>query len=398
MKYSPELQIQIDDVYACPGSCPGCILAANERKSLYPDMSQEIMNLSFEKLGEYVKTLKDIDSINITFGIADHLRMEDDYLKKIHKFGNDLITKDANLTNEKSAVFFTTSLIGKAKLLIPRLEKIANHNLEIPYYPIAVLDPAKLYNGNFGAIYEGNILKTKEIFGKVDLAINLSEEAINKISPKALHDFAADNGFSEITVNWTPTPGNIKYTGENLEYLAKWLIDFDNEIEKNKICETSYSPVLKKAIDTVLCISSPENLPELKQVLNEILNETFKKSIEIDHLGNLLPKLEAVGDITYGDRFKLPDFGHLSTDSIKNLLEKSIPRTQMMIMGIYSKMPNCMNCKHLPICATTGFHVHTHVLKNNKNRQKCPHVASELFDHFLEERIQNDLNREKLSA
>ena len=86
MKYARELQIQIDDVYACPGNCAGCILVADERRTRTPDMSERLLRLSMNRLDAYIPTLDNLEYINLTYGIGDHLRMDQDYLKLLHKW------------------------------------------------------------------------------------------------------------------------------------------------------------------------------------------------------------------------------------------------------------------------------------------------------------------------
>ena len=381
MSYARELQIQIDDVYACPGNCAGCILATDERRVTAPDMSEALMALSFERLDGYIPTLSNLEYINLTFGIGDHLRMPQSYLKRLHVMGADLLERHG-YDDARNAVFFTTSLIGKAELLMPRLEELAIHDRKVRFYPIAVLDPAKLYDRNFGAVYEGNILRTKQLFGKVHLAINLSAEAIARITPQDLHDFAAENDFDEVTVNWTPTPGNLANTAPAIDNLADWLIAFNRCVVEGERIGSSFAPVLRRSIDAVMCQADGENgnftLPTLRQSVDDILPETVRKSIEIDHHGNLLPKLEAVGDITHGERFDLPTLGNLREAPIEVLLDRAMTPLKARVMAIHSRHAACATCPHLPICAITGFHVQTHVFTHHlpTSHDACPHVAA----------------------
>ena len=394
MKYARELQIQIDDVYACPGNCAGCILVADERRTRTPDMSERLLRLSMDRLDAYIPTLDNLEYINLTYGIGDHLRMDQDYLKLLHSLGADLLEKHG-YDDPKNAVFFTTSLIGKADILLPRLEELAHHDRRVQFYRIAVLDPAKLYNKNFGAVYEGNILRAKELFGKVDLAINLSAEAIERITPQELHDFAAENEFDEVTINWTPTKANIAHTAPCIDDLADWLIAFNRAVVSAERIGSSFAPVLRRSIDAVMC-QADDDLPTLQQAVNDVLPETIRKSIEIDHLGNLLPKLEAVGDITHGDRFGLPTLGNINKGEIADLLGTAMSPLKARVMGIHSSSPACVDCPHLAVCAVTGFHVQTHILGPRAGRETgCPHVAAKLIDHFMDEAVIADELRQE---
>ncbi|MEO0392065.1 MAG: hypothetical protein AAF213_02330 [Pseudomonadota bacterium] len=390
MKFARELQIQIDDVYACPGNCAGCILVADERRTRTPDMSERLLRLSIDRLSDYIPTLDHLEYINLTYGIGDHLRMDQDYLKLLHELGADLLERHG-FDAPKNAVFFTTSLIGKADILMPRLEELARHQRRVQFYPIAVLDPAKLYSKNFGAVYEGNILRTKELFGKVDLAINLSAEAIERITPQDLHDFAAENEFDEVTINWTPTKANKEFTAPCIDDLAGWLIDFNRAVIAGDKIGSSFAPVLRRSIDAVMCGADGDTMPTLQQAVNDVLPETIRKSIEIDHLGNLLPKLEAVGDITHGERFGLPTLGNINQAPIQELLGDAMAPLKARVIGIHSRSAACASCDNLAICSVTGFHVATHILGPRADRTTgCPHVAAQLIDHFKQEAVAAD--------
>jgi len=379
-----ELQIQIDDVYACPGNCGGCVLAAEERRATRPDMTPETLELVFRRLDDYLGQLEGLDVVNITFGIADHLRMDDAYLATIYQYGRDLLVRHGH-DRPGNALFFTTSLIGKPELLLPRLEKLRALHDRVPIYPIAVLDPAKLYNKNFGAVYEDNILRTKALFGQVDLAINLSDEAIARITPQELHDFAADHGFREVTLNWTPTSGNLARTFGAVETLKDWLFAFLEAVDSGQRIGSSLDPVFLRSINALLCqAKSPDNLPTMIEALGAILPTTIRHSLQIDHEGWLLPKLEAIGDITHGSRFDLPALGHLGDAPIAELLSGAMPGLMRRIIRLHSQSRACMACPHIAICAINGFHVYQHVARDliDPEQTECAHVAAALIDRY----------------
>lgn len=379
-----ELQIQIDDVYACPGNCGGCVLAADERRATVPDMRPDILDLVYHRFDEYLAGLPRVDHIIITYGIADHLRMQDEYLADICQRADDVLTRHG-YTGPGNAIFFTTSLIGKTDQLLPRLERLHARPRNVPCYPIAVLDPAKLYNRNFGAVYEGNILRTKALFGQVDLAINLSDEAIARITPQDLHDFAADNGFREVTLNWTPTDGNLDRTFGNVPALTQWLFDFLAAVDDGGRIGSSLDPVFLRSIDAVYCQShDADRLPTMMEALTSIVPMTIRHSLQIDHEGYLLPKLEAVGDMTHGSRFGLPHLGHLSAAPIEQLLDRAMPGLLTRVARLHSTTRACMQCPHTPICAINGFHVYQHVARDRIDHDSpdCPHLAAALIARY----------------
>lgn len=395
--YSNELQLEIDDVYACPGHCPGCVLSTLERKSNKPDMSFEILSTSIKKLIDYIPTLSNLEKVNLTYGIADHFLMSNEYLEKTYHLGADLIEK-TGFKNEYNGVFFTASMIGKHELIMKKVKFLHDISLKrgVRFYVIAVLDPKNLYHKSFAQTYAKNIVETHKLIGKVDLSINLSEEAIDKISPQELYDFAVLNEFDEVTINWTPTEDNIKYVYFNQDKLAQWLIDFDTLLSQNEKLTTSYRPVIKKTINNLMC-NRQDNLDyNLKNDISMNLSELVKKSIQIDDKGNIFPKYEAIGDISHTPRLGIPAWGNIMEDkTIDNIINHGLKNTEKFIIKQFTKDP-CLSCEFNSFCANSGFHIYNYVLNKfadkemiNKNIKDldCYHIAKKLFQHYYMQEI-----------
>lgn len=395
MRKAPELQVQIDDVHACHGLCPGCILVSAERRAVRPDMSDETLDLAILKLREYAASLPRLNRVNLTFGIGDHLIMPETYIRRIHSAGASVV-RDADPVDRKhSAVFFTTSLIGKPKEVIGKLSACrSQRDADVPLLPIVVLDPRLLHALKFGPHYKDMIAGVKDIFGKVDLTINLSDEAVANMGPKEFVSFAIANGFDEITVNWTPTIGNAAMTCGNLPATLDWLLGFDDLMQSNPGITSSFHPVLRGAIDAAMCASDGDNLPPLIATVADVVPETIRKSIQIDNLGNILPKFEAIGDIAHSARFGLKPIGHLREGSIEEQIEAAIPDLQRRIIRAH-RHGQCMSCPVSGICGATGFHVLTHVMNKTgiADNGRCPHVARDLIERLLDRAIKADTER-----
>lgn len=400
MKYSNEIQLEIDDVYACPGHCPGCVLSSIERKTREPDLKFETLEKAIHKLTEYIPTLSHIEKVNLTYGIGDHFLMDSDYLGKTYNLGADLIEK-TQLKNQYNGVFFTASMIGKYENISPKINHLATLSKErgVPFYIIAVLDPKHLYNKNFADVYKKNIIYANEITGKVDLAINLSKEAIDNISPQELYEFSKMNHFDEVTINWTPTDDNLNYVYFNQQKLVKWLIEFDEIIKIKNDLDTSYRPVILKTLSNIMCGANDwgndlyiDFLPSIKNNLDELV----QKSLQIDHLGNIFPKYEAIGDIAHTPRIDIPAWGNITEDkSIREIVERSRNKTIRFIQKQFLKQP-CSTCEFKSLCANSGFHIYNHILDNppvgikdlinsNIDENQCPHSAKSLFKHYLKQ-------------
>jgi hypothetical protein len=387
-----ELQVQIDDVYACHGSCGGCVLSALERRATVPDMPPAVLDLAVARLAEYAASLGRLDRVNVTFAVADHLLMPNDYILRLHEMGASVIRAAAPADRSHSAVFFTTSLVGKPEDVAGRLRAIRSAAAsDVPLLPIVVLAPALLHAAKFGPAYRDLILEAKALFGKVDLSINLSDEAVAEMSPGELMGFATGNGFDEVTVNWTPNLVNADKTCGDIAATAAWLLAFDDLLSGNPGVSTSFRPVLERTVAATMCRGDGAP-PTLRSTVEDILPETIRRSVEVDHTGALLAKLEAVGDIFHADRFGMRPLGRLADAPIAELVARAIPDVQKRVLAAHAAFRACVECPVAGVCAGTGFHVVNRVmqLKGLRGAEDCPHVARALLERLVAEAGERD--------
>jgi hypothetical protein len=403
-KFSNEFQIEIDDVYGCPGHCPGCVLSTLEKKSTQPDMDFNLLKLSIEKLIPYVKSLKNIEKLNLTYGIADHFLMSNEYLEKTYHLGADLL-EQTEMNNGQNGIFFSASMIGKHNNIMNKVEYLYNISKKrgVPFYIIAVLDPKNLFRKNFSEIYKNNIIKTNYLIGKVDLSINLSEEAIDNISPQEIYDFTIYNQFNELTINWIPTNDNINYVYFNQDKLKNWLIELDKIIEKNgEKISTSYRTVILRTINSIMC-NADSNLEncfqdEIKMKLRELIG----KSIQISDKGDIFPKYEAIGDIPHSPRLGIEAWGNIKENkSIEEIINQGLKKTEKFILKQFIKNP-CLSCNFNKFCSNSGFHIYNHILSKNPlikdkvnkqiNKSNCYHIGKEMFSYYYEKEITKTLD------
>jgi len=383
-----ELQIQIDDVYACLGQCSGCVLAPEERRTMSSDMTPETMDLAIRRLREHAAASGPLERVNLTFGIADHLLIGVDYMRHIHALGSSVIEAGDPSDRDHSAVFFTTSLVGKPQSVIAMLRETRSQlESDVPFIPLVVLDGRLIKAAKFGPMWREMVLAAKDLFGKVDLSTNLSTDAVGCMSPEELATFAARNGFDEVTVNWAPTMRNASSTLGDVTAIKEWLLEFDQLAEKRHSLTTSFRPVIARTINSIMC--GDGHAPSLVNAVEQIVPETIRKSIEIDHLGYLLPKFEAIGDITHADRHGLSPLGNIRDGSIASIIDRAMPRVLSKIIGIHAQGA-CSICRHSAVCAGTGFHIATHVarrsgISHTASEEACPHVAFAVVDRIARE-------------
>jgi hypothetical protein len=378
-----ELQVQIDDVYACLGLCAGCVLSPEERRGKSPDMSSDVLELAISRLTDHAEAMRPLKRVNVTFAIADHILMGADYMKRIHALGAKIVRAGEPSSMEYSGVFFTTSLVGKPAKVMDMLKDVRESiENDVPFIPLVVLDGRVVNATKFGAQWKEMVLYAKNLFGKVDLNTNLSVEAISTMSPSELLGFAEGNGFDDVTVNWTPTLANANSTLSDNEAMAKWLLEFDELVRLRGDITTGYGQYLDRVVENAIRDRGEDAASGMIDYVKALVPETVRKSIEVDHYGNLLAKFEAVGDIPHSPRHGLKPLGHLSEGSIDEILERGQTAMMRNVIAQHARGA-CLACDYSAVCAVTGFHISTGVARRtgkNETTGECPHVARPLIE------------------
>ena len=375
-----ELQVQIDDVYACLGLCAGCVLSPDERKGKTPDMPADILELTVSRLVAHASAMRPLKRVNVTFAIADHILMGADYMKRIHALGSEIVRAGQPSTMDYSGVFFTTSLVGKPAKVMEMLSDVkAGIDTDVPFIPLVVLDGRVVNATKFGGQWKEMVVFAKDLFGKVDLNTNLSVEAISTMSPGELLAFAADNGFDDVTVNWTPTLANAGATLSDSAAMSAWLLEFDGLVRQRGDITTGYGQYLDRVVENAVMSRGRDGSSGMAEYVMNVVPETIRKSVEIDHRGNLLAKFEAVGDIPHAPRHGFRPLGHVSEGSIDEILDRSRSAMLRDVVMQHSRGP-CVTCDYNAVCAVTGFHVSSGVArKSGYAGEGCPHVARDLI-------------------
>jgi hypothetical protein len=109
------------------------------------------------------------------------------------------------------------------------------------------------------------------------------------------------------------------------------------------------------------------------------------KSLQFDHEGRVFPKWEAIGDVPHNERFGFQDWGSVVEQDLSILVAEGLKKSMRSVVKTLNKSSVCTQCEFAGFCATTGFHVYTHVLNENRvaDHGDCPHVAKRLIK-FLE--------------
>lgn len=370
-----ELQIEIDDVYSCGGKCPGCVLSDDERKVYQPDMAPNVFDTVTSSVFNYMKLMRENDRanrVNITYGIGDHFRMSEDYLRHIILRAKGMISK-AGYLDGFSSVFVSTSMIDTMSVIKSRIDIMAEQDGAVPVIPLVVFDPLKIHT-TYSDNYVEGILYARDKFKRIDLSINLSDEVISILSPTELFDFAKRHGFEDVTINWVPSIYNIKATTGKTEELTKWLIDFHLIIKGTGI-ETSYVPVLERLIKNF-------NIDTTRTDIISGIKETVQRSIQVDHEGVLFPKMEGIGDVPHNNRTGFPTYGLISADTdIEDKINSNIHKTIVSVMEAHMKNRACLSCHNINRCMMSGFHAYVKVSQGSDD--KCPCPAFDLIESVV---------------
>jgi hypothetical protein len=262
---------------------------------------------------------------------------------------------------------------------------------DVPFIPLVVLDGRVVNATKFGAQWKEMVLYAKQLFGKIDLNTNLSVEACGLMSPSELLAFAADNGFDDVTVNWTPTLANASATLSDNDVIAAWLLAFDELVRERGDITTGYGQYLDRVVENAIRDRGSDGASGMADYVKAVVPETIRKSVEVDHLGNVLAKFEAVGDIPHAPRHGLRPLGHLSDGSVDDILAKG---QQLMLRNVISQHARgaCLTCDYNAVCAVTGFHVSTGVARKTGRKETavdCPHVARPLIEAAYRRALRN---------
>jgi MoaA/NifB/PqqE/SkfB family radical SAM enzyme len=376
-----ELQVEIDDVYQCPGKCPGCIISSDDRVDTKGELISEADLLLYsDRIANYSLTLNELSVVNLTYGIGDHINCSNEHLVNLYNIGSRIVS----LGNIQGTIGITMALIGKTDIIKSRLLEFKNSiSGDVDIAPIVVIDPLKIENIVFKKVYLDNITAVKEIFGKIEFVVNLSVPSIEAMSPSTLYDLCNKFNVEELTINWSPNKFNIESTAQNTHLVSKWLIELDKLIRplinsNSKFIDFGYRNVMEQTIKSV----NDGDAISPKLSLSSMYSNTIKHSILINHKGEVYPKMEAVGDVSYSDHFNYDPYKNIHEESISNIIDFYDKSKKAEIFRPFMYSP-CKACEYSKYCITTGFHIYTKLL-HSSNSDACPHVAYDLFEYYSE--------------
>jgi hypothetical protein len=381
--HEARLLLTIEDVMSCPGQCPGCLTSLQDRRTREPSMKPHIMNTLIDRIDAYLDVETGFRSLETIFVIGDHLYLPEEYMQGVYqKFIDRFIDR---LPHDDSRFIFSAALYQHYDQVMPILERhMAKSNERFPMQMNCVLDPLnikarpKLWEEQLKIIRAAK----SELGMPVDVSMNLSVQATQSISPKEYRDLVKELGLQEVILNWTPSVNNSVYTNYDLVTIESWIREFTGLLEKDRSITADYIEALRGKAEAIQGLS-------LNEALEYTIRPLLKHYLYIDYEGNILPRLDGVGDIAHHKAFGYKPTYNVLSHSLKEAagnLYREVSR--QMIKS--TTQPACMGCQHKDLCTVSGYHVYTDFLRHTKkmdilknsplHQNRCPHVGKAVFD------------------
>jgi len=371
----------LETALACPGQCPGCMIPATLRRGREPAMPTDRVDQALAAFGRQITDLGDIHSVEFNCGIADHMILGGDYLASLYDRFLGLCDTPG-LTNEDSEFEFTTALYGSEAKLLATLERMARAaEGRLPIKPVVVIDPTlrrvapKLWREQ-----QAMLAKALQVFGNpVDVAINLSLQAVDAMTPAEMFDLFLDRAVPEFKVNWVPTAGNLADTAAELDRIEDWLIAYmqlaaDSAFPQNAEL-ISVTRSLLEGADQGLGDDA-----DLTEHLTAVCRRHVPAHLFVTADGSVSALMEAVGDIPFHPAQGLVPVAHLDQGPLQPQIERAIPRLVATLVRGVSR-PACGACPHRLACAGSAYPAYAHVLRKAGSRpDRCPHPGRRVFD------------------
>lgn len=371
-----NLQIGIENMTRCPGSCQGCLMTAEERKTgrLW---SPDVLKCAATWIKGYLdhwfinQSQDTIESVSLFLGPGDHLELVDDEIRQLIDF-------IVAATDNRATAIVTMSAIGKFEIIKRKIDLF--YDLSVHYglslFPQFVFDPLKSMRNLFKISYAENITYCRTKFGSVELTINLGPDVIEKISPKQLHQILVENDFRQIELNILPTNQSDQIFKPIWIKLIDWVIEFYNRWDLDQNYELNFAPVLYEIMQLV----QGQNLT---QQIRSHIKESLWHNLYIENNGHIFyAQHGVVGNLVpLSSRFNRLPVGHIEETVDKGLndyFHKAEPMANKMLAR-YMRSVHCHHCEFRNTCLMTGCFsfINLNFIKNED--ADCPLMIKPLF-------------------
>lgn len=356
-----NIQILLETVLRCGGTCSGCALASLERleKSQinWEDLQQRFKDVNALLTKE---NFDDVESVTVFLGQGDHFLLSDEDIILFMSHLKGMIPEGLRT---KSNTFITASAIGKNEDTFRKMDLFYRLSIEnkTPFFIQVVFDPKKIVvDKSFKKIYLNNILYFKKKCGMTELTVNLGEDVFNSMNAQYFHDWIIENGFIHVEMNWVFNIQTQQMWKEKSSQMLSWLQDLLILNAKEHLYEINFIPFLSKIIN--------DKKLSMEDVISNI-EKSLGNNFYIDSKGNQYPSQVGMINnlIPIKERLSQSDALPLRSHAVK-------------IYNSFMKNKTCSSCQYLNTCAQTGV---VSWLKYEKEG-KCPSNLKGFMD-FLEQ-------------
>ena len=354
-----NFQIAIETATQCGGDCTGCALTAIERHTP-SEIKKEALIKKLETAMQYIQTQSEsnqIESITLFFGQGDHFLLSHESLACLQNTVGEFWPEHLK---EKTVFLLTASAITKKTEFQSKAHQVKNIGLshQCNWFIQVVFDPKKMhlhyYNG-----YLENILFLKEVFGMIEITVNLSKDIPEAISPKGFVQFLKDHQFNHVEFNLVTSKVFETMWKNDLPSVMEWLKDFI----KNSWHEQQYEiNVLSATIKKLL--KNREDSTSLEISIGD-------QAIYISESGCTIPSQSGpIGNVTpLLDRSQTKDQEYLITKKINSHL-------------FFDFKKPCHSCEFRRVCTSNGvLSWKNHMPKISK--EGCPWGLKEWYQMIL---------------
>lgn len=374
-----ELKITVEALTSCAANCSGCFLTPEMRSAsnLWDEKKRQLAGVFIKDFIDYHESISSVDEIGLNFGQGDFLQLNDKSIK-------DLMSDIASWTNSRACVFFTASGVTNRD----RLKKSVDlfHELSIqnkhPLLFDLVIDSSKL-GSNFLSIYQENIKYIREVFGYVDLNMNMGIDVVRSISPQDFSDMLLKNQVEFITLNFIPAP-HMNLSKDDFGSILSWLEMF-SKISKDLPYKVNFHQTL---------LINYKNSQDLNvSQMNALLNDVYAQEIFIDYDGNLFVQHEGIGDTPLTSRTGYaPVINVFEYDNKKMNMADIIAKIQSYgsnlnkeIFKQFNAASSCSDCEFKNTCMKSGVDSMKKAIGFDKKSHSCSLGMTGFIDFIIKE-------------
>jgi hypothetical protein len=345
-----EINLHIEDVTRCGGSCQGCLLTDEEKSSsaIWTQRDFAIIQSFAERFldGVIARYGVGFNDIGVALGQGDHFLLPASAAEPI-------VGWLKGVAGDRAVSYLSASCVAsyaKVEAVASAFHRAASEH-GLPLVVNLVYSPGKARLPQFVETYGKNIRLLRDLFGAVDLNINLGPDILDDMAPAELHAFAQANGFRMVTINFAPTAYSVaRFRGRWAE-MVSWLIEFASQWHGSLGYEINYVPAVARAME----MQSGKTGEQVKATLIR----QMVSNIYVGHDKTVAFVLDGIGHVPLNERFHLSSIGKVEDfdgrQDLLSVLEMCAKPLADRLYAHFAVRRPCLSCSFMGVCAQTGM-------------------------------------------